>query len=106
MVPINIRLAEPEVEFWMADAGAGILFVDATFAPMVASIKGRLERLEHVVFMGEDPAPVGMVAQEELVSGNAPMHPAPRGNGDLSGLFYTGGTTGRSKGVMLSPDNW
>ena len=30
---------------------------------------------------------------------------AERRDGDLAGIFYTGGSTGRAKGVMLSHDN-
>lgn len=105
MVPINIRLAAPEVEFWLADSQSRFLCLDAAFASLVAEVRPRLADLEHLVFMGDGEAPEGMLAYEELISSNAPVEPADRGGDQLSGLFYTGGTTGRSKGVMLSHDN-
>jgi long-chain acyl-CoA synthetase len=104
MVPINIRLAPPEVEFWLADSEAKILCVDANFAPMIDAVRSNLAGLQHVVYMGED-VPDGMLGFENLVADNPPMKPAARDGQDISGLYYTGGTTGRSKGVMLSHDN-
>ena len=53
MVPINIRLAPPEVEYWLSDSEAMILCVDAAFAPMIEAVRDRLALLQHVVYMGD-----------------------------------------------------
>ena len=42
---------------------------------------------------------------EALLAATSPVPDAMRATGDLAGIFYTGGTTGRSKGVMLSHGN-
>jgi long-chain acyl-CoA synthetase len=102
-VPVNTRLAAPEVQHWLADSGARVLCVDAAFLPLNATIRDQLPELEHLVFVGDD-APDGLVSWDALAD-TPPIDDAGRRDDDLAGLFYTGGTTGRSKGVMLSQRN-
>jgi long-chain acyl-CoA synthetase len=104
-VPVNTRLAPAEFIHWLNDSGSQVLFVDDNFLEAVAGIRGSLESVRHFVYMGEGSLPDGFLAYEDLVEGNAPAASSRRGGDDMAGLFYTGGTTGRSKGVMLSHRN-
>ncbi|WP_320669126.1 long-chain-fatty-acid--CoA ligase [Patulibacter defluvii] len=104
-VPVNVRLAPPEIVYWLTDSGAEVLLVDDAFAPVVPVLREQVPTLRHVVFAGEGETPEGLLAYEDLVAGSAPIEPRDRGGDELAGLFYTGGTTGRSKGVMLSHTN-
>ncbi|MBW3664332.1 MAG: long-chain-fatty-acid--CoA ligase [Actinobacteria bacterium] len=105
VVPINIRLAPPEIVHWLTDSGASILFVDDTFLPVVPKLQEAVSTLRHVVHVGDGDPPEGTDGFEQLIADSDPI-PASEGRGDdLAGLFYTGGTTGRSKGVMLSHNN-
>lgn len=104
-VPINIRLAPPEVAFWLNDSGSEILLIDERFLPMLAELEGKLETVKKIIYAGQGEAPEGMARMEDLIAAADPVEDAMRGNDDLAGLFYTGGTTGRSKGVMLSHGN-
>lgn len=103
-VPINTRLAPPEIEYILADSGSEILFVDENFKPALAALSGRMPSVRRIVYMGDDAPPAGAVAFESLA--RAPAVPdALVGDRELAGIFYTGGTTGKSKGVMLSHEN-
>jgi long-chain acyl-CoA synthetase len=101
-VPVNTRLAAPEVQFWLEDSGCSALFVDDNFLSMLKEVRAELR---HVIRVGDGGAPEGLLAYEDLIAKGAPGPDAGKRGDDLAGIFYTGGTTGRSKGVMLSHRN-
>ena len=103
--PVNIRLAPPEIAYSLNDSASSILFVDDAFSDMLSKLRPLLETVQHVVFMGDGSLPDGCVDYESLIAESDPMRDISEGGSELAGLFYTGGTTGRSKGVMLSHDN-
>ncbi|MGI9612371.1 MAG: class I adenylate-forming enzyme family protein [Acidimicrobiales bacterium] len=90
IVPHNTRWAGPELVYATTDAGAKVLICDRDPGEM-ADVVDRVIRID----TGE---------YEELLEGSPESTPdvAPD---DLAGLFYTGGTTGASKGVMLTHQN-
>jgi acyl-CoA synthetase (AMP-forming)/AMP-acid ligase II len=104
-VPINTRLAPPEIVFWLADSGCTGLFIDNAFLPILEQVRAHTPDILHVVYLGDGPAKQGIVAYEDLIAEGAAITDSGRGGDDLAGIFYTGGTTGRSKGVMLSHAN-
>ena len=104
-VPINTRLAPPEIVHWLNDSGASVLLIDDNFAAVLDKIQRQLESLKSIVHVGDGAPPAGMLSYEALIDGAAEMAPLDTGGDQLAGLFYTGGTTGRSKGVMLSHRN-
>ena len=105
VVPINIRLAAPEIIFTLDDSETKVLVVDDAFAPLIPIIRDKLSSVTHFIYAGDAETPEGCVNYEELIANNSPIQDAGRNGQDLAGLFYTGGTTGRSKGVMLTHDN-
>jgi long-chain acyl-CoA synthetase len=104
VVPINTRLAPPEIDYILADSGTEILAVDGAFAAMLPRIPS-VVGLKAVVAFDAAAMAAGRSAFEALIDAAAPAPDAGREGRDLAGIFYTGGTTGRAKGVMLSHDN-
>ena len=104
-VPINTRLALPEIKYWLEDSGAELLFVDDAFADVAATLRDQLPELRELIYIGDGETPAGMRNYEELVAAAAPAEDRVKGYDDLAALYYTGGTTGTSKGVMLSHTN-
>ncbi len=91
IVPLNTRHAVPELEYALKDAGVKILLSDRE--------PGALRELVDAVVMIPDEYDALLDAADEAELGVGITEDT------LAGLFYTGGTTGASKGVMLTHRN-
>lgn len=102
--PLNIRLAPKEIAFILGDSGSEVVFVDATFAPLVEAIRDQVECVRSVVLIGEG-APDGVridARYDDVLAAGAPLVPDEPDEDDPATLTYTGGTTGLPKGVLHS----
>jgi long-chain acyl-CoA synthetase len=72
-VPINTRLAPPEIAYWLADSGAEVLFVDDAFLEAVAALAGKTPSLRELIYIGAGDTPEGMHAYEDLIAEAEPI---------------------------------
>jgi len=97
-LPLNTAYTPAEVSYFVTDAGARLVLCDgaseAALAP-VATAAGATIATLNIDGTGSFAAPPA----------GAPFPTCPRGPRDLAAFLYTSGTTGRSKGAMLSHDN-
>jgi long-chain acyl-CoA synthetase len=105
LVPLNTRWAVPENIYSLRDAGCAALVVDDAFAAQVGELRAA-HPMAHVVHMGDAPTPAGLHGYEALLEAAAPMADECGRDDELCGIYYTGGTTGHPKGVMLSHRNF
>jgi fatty-acyl-CoA synthase len=105
-VPINVnyRYVAEELAYLFDNANLRVLVLEATFAPVVASIREGLPHLEHVVVV-DDGSDAGTaltdgIAYEELLASNADDADFEARSADDRYIAYTGGTTGMPKGVV------
>ena len=103
-VPINLRLAPPEIAYILENAGCRVVGVDDAFrdlfdAPELAPWR------ETLFSMSGDPADAAGPHHEGIIAANSPAPLYESAEDDTATLLYTGGTTGRSKGVQLTHRN-
>lgn len=103
--PVNVRWTAAEVAYSLDDCDTHILLVDDPFVPVAAALKGLSRSLVTRVYVGDGAVPDGMLDGHALIAGAVPAPDARRGGADLAAVMYTGGTTGRPKGVMLTHAN-
>ena len=104
-VSLNPRLTARESQYILQDSDARCLFFGASFDEHIAGATAEVPQLAWQVRAAEDtPAAGGAVLDyEAFLAAGTPEAPAvPVDGEDLYCLFYTSGTTGRPKGVMLS----
>jgi long-chain acyl-CoA synthetase len=104
IVPVNIRWSPAEIEDSLRDCRPMILVLDDAFAELGGKIARSMGTLR-LVHADDGPTPPDMANYDALLNAASPVADAMRNANDLAGIFYTGGTTGRSKGVMLSHGN-
>ncbi|MFT4960055.1 MAG: acyl-CoA synthetase (AMP-forming)/AMP-acid ligase II [Paracoccaceae bacterium] len=105
LVPLNYRWAVPEMLHCMQDSRPSVLLVDDAHLEQGRAIGAACDFCRHLIYIGDGQTPEGFLDYETLLADAEPDVVSHRGGDDLAVLFYTGGTTGRSKGVMLSHAN-
>ena len=98
--PLNTAYSPAELDYFIGDARPTVIVSDPALAPAVREIA---ERRGGTV-MTLDARGHGEIA--DLAAGMHPGHETvSREADDLAGLLYTSGTTGRSKGAMITHRN-
>src|SRR6201994_1424097 len=99
-LPLNTAYTLNELEYFITDAEPSLVVCDPSKATGIAAIAAKVGA--RVETLGPDGNGSPGEAGDKAPAG---LTPAPRENADLPAILYTSGTTGRSKGAMLTHDN-
>jgi len=104
-LPLNTAYTPAEVEYFLGDSEPRLFVCDPERAPALQPLADKagaaLETLG--VWQSRDMS-AGSLADKGLEA-QVRFEDVPRGGDDLAAILYTSGTTGRSKGAMLTHDN-
>jgi len=103
LTDLNFRLSAAELAFMVEDAEVGALVVDRANLEVGRELRGLCSGLGTLV-LADEGEEADCVPYAELVAGE-PVPWAAVDPDELAAISYTGGTTGRPKGVMLSHAN-
>ncbi|MBW7851602.1 MAG: AMP-binding protein [Rhodospirillales bacterium] len=107
-VPLAVLLAPDDHVYMMNFAGCTTLIYHARFTERVLAMQPKLTTVTRLICVG-GPPPAGHLGLDDLMAQGAGRQapPAPPVDPeDIAGIYFTGGTTGRPKGVMLSHRSW
>ncbi len=108
VVPVNSRFVLAEMIEQVKDAEPLVLIVDGSRVDIGEELAKSVHSIKALIVAGKADAPchsVRSISYEDALHAVKPAPDAMRREDDIACLFYTGGTTGRSKGVMLSHGN-
>ncbi len=98
LVPLNWRLAPPELAAVLTDARAPLLIAGPTYRDLAEGLLERLSPAPELIVVGDD--------YERRLAACEPRDPGGRGDpGDVIVQMYTSGTTGVPKGVLTTHGN-
>jgi len=103
MVSLNTRWSPREMAEALTDCSAAGLVVDAEFADLAADLRKAAPSVR--VLLASNGAAISAATSWEVLAEGEPIADHARGPDEAAYLFYTGGTTGRAKGVILSAMN-
>jgi len=98
VVPLNTRLTPLEIEANLSDSGANLLIAD----PALWKSTGLSRVMADLSVVSIGAQDEGRLAFETLISEHDEVPPSPPPESGIAAIVYSGGTTGRSKGVAVS----
>ncbi len=108
-IPLAVLLSPNDHIYMMNQAECTALVYHEKMESRVKEMIPQLETVKTFICISDDPAtvPDGHLHLQTLMETNAPdPEPVDIDPEDLVGIYYTGGTTGKPKGVMLSHRAW
>jgi malonyl-CoA/methylmalonyl-CoA synthetase len=104
-LPLNNAYTPTEIEYFIDNARPRIFVCDPARVSEYEELTNRLEVRLETMGVWRNPGTSAGTLLDAGLAGSAEFANVPRAADDLAAILYTSGTTGRSKGAMLTHDN-
>ena len=105
IIPINSLYTPREITFLLNDSEAKYLLSVVPFQKTIEEIQAQTPALKRAIFRAEDDSSICKTL-DRLAPSSRSLQPVDLSSTDTAIIFYTAGTLGQAKGVMLSHDNF
>jgi malonyl-CoA/methylmalonyl-CoA synthetase len=104
-LPLNTAYTAAEVEYFLTDAEPRVFVCDPARREALTPVAQRAGARVETLGVWTSPEASAGALSDRALEASAAFEDVARGPDDLAAILYTSGTTGRSKGAMLTHEN-
>jgi len=104
-VPLNFRFTSRDLKYCADIAEAKAMVLGEEFTERVEAVRSQLPTIQHYVFVGQNLPPNMKSFEDMICSSSSRPTEVELGDEDECGLYFTSGTTGAPKPILLSHQN-
>ncbi|MFT4086516.1 MAG: fatty-acid--CoA ligase FadD5 [Gordonia sp. (in: high G+C Gram-positive bacteria)] len=101
-VPVNVRMAPPEIAYLVSDSGSRVIVTETMLAPLADAVAAATGAVEQIIVVGGSDAEAHLAFDDLVAEDPDGLQELDIPEETVALIMYTSGTTGKPKGAMLT----